>query len=252
MKIYYKLSAKETPTFFSPEDSPSERPDELSFLSHVNTNESPKLYTIAWNGDTPQLVRNANADAVIAQGQKDANAQAAQSAQNSALRELELSKLRKANKLPPTMSDDDEVALDSYIQLLQGDADNPDSGVYAPPLAPGVTPPDYKSFTVTVVREPGWQENMGFKVTLNSGHEDFVPASLSLGVYDNPDCQDYEYTTGAFTDEGDGTWSATCPAGHEPGDGAINFGILYSGQPVQCWTMPQGQTEQTITAFEEI
>lgn len=250
MRAYYKMLHDTEPTFFAPDDTQSVRPDEVFFISQ-DTAESPSLYHITWAGDTPQLVRNANADAVIAQGQKDANAQAAQSAQNSALRELELSKLRKANKLPPTMSDDDELTITSHIQLLQGDIDHADSGVYNPPLPPGVTPPPYKSVTVTVTREPGWQGNLGFKVVLNSTDEDFSPAQMALAVYTNPDCADYLFTTGAFTLT-DGIWGAVCPAGHESGDENINFGILYGSAPMTCWTMPKGQVEQTVNAYEEV
>lgn len=252
MRVYYRQLHDTEPTFFAPDDTQSIRPDEQFFIHPQDTTESPKLYHITWAGDVPTLVRNANADEVIAQDQKDANAEAAKNTQDAALRELELSKLRKANKLPALMSDDDELSITSHIQLLQGEVDNPtDDPVYHPPLPPGVTPPAYKSFTVTVVREAGWQGALGFKVTLESQDPSFSPDQMALAVYGSPDCQDYQYTTGAFVNT-DGVWGAVCPAGHEPGDVDVNFGILYGATPMTCWMMPQGQATQTVNAYEEI
>ena len=250
MRVYYAPSATTVPTFFTPDDYPYHRPDEESFQSLIVTTENPEYYHITWAGSTPTLVRNTDADDVIEAKELEANAEAALEAQNGALRALETAHIREANNLPPITNESDTAALNSYVQLLQGDIDNPSSGVYNPPLPPGVTPPPHKSFTVTVTREPGWNAALGFKVELNSTDEDFTPGQMALAVYTNADCQDYEYTTGAFVLTGE-IWGAVCPAGFEPGDTDIHFGILYGAAPMTCWTMPQGQTVQTITTFEE-
>jgi len=182
---------------------------------------------------------------------KDNNARAAKAAQEEVMKELAANDVRVKYGLPDIMSDQDKAEYENSIQTLQGESDNPSSDeAYNPVLPPGVTPPPYASFTVTVTRVEGWQGNLGFKVELGSADPAFTPSSLALAVYTNPDCADYLYTTGAFV-ETEGVWGAVCPPGQEPGDVDINFGILYGAAPMSCWTMPQGQTIQTVTAYEE-
>lgn len=250
MRVYYQPEANTVPTFFVDDQSTAVRPDEQSFTSLAMVTESPEYYYIAWSGDTPTLERKIDADDLITAREKEQNAMLAALAQNQALRAMETDRLRKNVNLPPTISTDDVAALDSHIQLLQGDIDNPAAGVYNPPLPPGVVPPPYKSFTITVTRQPGWEGKTGFKVVLNSADADFAPDNMALAVYTNANCQDFLYTTGAFVEEG-GVWGAVCPAGHEPGNVEIHFGILYGSAPMLCWSMPQGQDEITVTAFEE-
>lgn len=218
------------------------------------SNDEIPFYDIVWDVDIPSLVRKdqSEIDDLIEDNQKMGNALTADMEQENALRQLEINTLKKNNNLPPTMTPDDEIAMQNYVQLLQGDIDNPSGGVYNPPAPPGITIPSYNSLTVTVNRVEGWQSNLGFEVVLNSADENFSPAQLALAVYNAPDCVSYQYTTGAFTDLGDGVYGATCPAGFEPGNIDIHFGLLYTAVPMSCWTMPQDQMEQTVSVYEEV
>ncbi len=179
-----------------------------------------------------------------------ANSAAANSAKADAIATMAKHDSAVEYGLPPIMTEEERQEYENNIQELQGQADNPSAeAAYEPPLPPGVVPPPYKSFTVTVTRVEGWQGALGFKVELGSADPAFVPSNLALAVYTNPDCMDYIYTTGAFVETG-GVWGAVCPPGQEPGDVDINFGILYGSAPMSCWTMPQGQQVQVITAYE--
>ncbi len=210
----------------------------------------PEYYTAPGGTLTPKTA--GEVEEVQAEKQKEANSNSALASQNQALKEIEESNLRVASNLPPLMSFDDKIEMENYVQEMQGEVDNPtEDPVYNPPLPPGVTPPSYASFTITVTREPGWQGNLGYKVELNSSDPAFVPGNMALATYTNPDCEDYILTTGAFV-ETEGVWGAVCPAGHEPGDVDINFGILYGAAPMSCWTMEQGRMVQTVNAYEDI
>ena len=189
-------------------------------------------------------------DAVESEGIKLQNSFIAQVEQDIALLKLKENNERIDVGLPSAISDESLVDLNNYVQKLQGNIDNPISTeVYEPPLPPGVTKPDYQSLTITVTRIEGWQGALGYKVELNSVNPAFTPGNLALAVYTNPNCTDYLYTTGAFV-ETDGIWGAVCPAGHEPGDIDINFGLLYGAAPISCWIMPSGQDVQSLTVFE--
>ena len=252
MRIWYSTNEPTIPINFG-KILPSFSNEEYFNWEGYYNNEEIRFYDIEWDVDIPSLIRKSQSeiDAIIEAEQKEGNSMFAEMEQEQALRQLEINKLKITNNLPPIMSDADVLNVESYIQLLQGDIDNPSGGVYNPPMPPGVTPPSYASLTVTVTRVEGWQGNLGFEVVLVSADESFTPSVLALGVYNAPDCSNYQYTTGAFTDLGDGTWGATCPAGFEPGDADVYFGLLYSGTPMSCWTMIQGQMEQTVTVIEE-
>ncbi len=185
---------------------------------------------------------------------KTYNSQQAASAQASAMKELAVNQQYKDAGLPPVMTDDDEVAVNNHVQLLQGEIDHPtDSDVYNPPLPPGVTPPPYTSLTCTVTRQPGWNDILGYRFVINSMADDFEPTSLAMAVYTNPDCDGYLYTTGAFQwDVTAEEWFAVCPPGQEPGDADINFGVLYGAATLSCFTLDAGIEENTFNVFEPI
>lgn len=253
IRIWYNIAEPTIPINFG-KILPSFSGEE--FFNHPGepSNEEIPYYDIVWDVDVPSLIRKPQSeiDDIIEADQKIGNSAFARQEQEVVLRELETNTLKKDNNLPPTMTPDDEIAMQNYVQLLQGDIDNPSGGVYNPPAPPGITIPSYNSLTVTVNRVEGWQSNLGFEVVLNSADETFSPAQLALAVYNAPDCESYQYTTGAFTDLGDGVYGATCPAGFEPGNVDIHFGLLYTAVPMSCWTMPQDQMEQTVSVYEEV
>jgi len=169
------------------------------------------------------------------------------------LSEIQRNEARKSAGLPPTMNTASEEAVKEHLQLVQSEADNPsEDEAYNPPLPPGVTPPVIKGLSVLIKREAGWQGNLGFRVTLKSASEDYVPTNLALAVYSGANCTGYLYTTGAFQHDAEtGEYFAVCPPGHEPGSVAIHFGLLYGAAQLSCFTLGSGVQERVVYAYEE-
>ncbi len=151
--------------------------------------------------------------------------------------------------LPPKLSDADILALENNIQKLQNDIDRPgsDSG-YVPPVVPDSTPPVYSSLTATVTRQEGWQGALGFIFRLDGYDAGFVPGNLAMAVYSGAGCDGYLYTTGAFQQDAIG-WFAECPAGQEPGDVDIHFGMLEGSLSISCFTLVQGVQEKIFNVY---
>jgi hypothetical protein len=185
---------------------------------------------------------------------KAQNAAKAKAEQEAQIEKLKENQTRKDLGLPPVISTADEESVKGHVALLQGDIDNPSADqAYQPPLPPGVTPPSVKSLTVTVTREAGWNDNLGFRVVLNANDPDYTPTNLALAVYSGADCNGYLYTTGAFQlDSETGKYFAVCPPGQEPGDVDIHMGLLYGAAQLSCWTLAAEVSEKKVYAYEEV
>jgi hypothetical protein len=103
---------------------------------------------------------------------------------------------------------------------------------------------------ITVTREPGWNDIIGWKAVITAGEENFTPTNLAMAEYTNPNCDGYLYTTGAFQQDGD-TWYAVCPPGQEKGDVDVNLGLLYGAAQLACFTFKAGEQEMTVYAYEQ-
>jgi hypothetical protein len=78
---------------------------------------------------------------------------------------------------------------------------------------------------VLVTREPGWQGSTGWRVELIDWAE--PPNAIAIAVYNNPDGNDYSWTTGGFILQND-IWTVHCSPGFEPPDGTdFYLGFLY-------------------------
>ncbi len=134
----------------------------------------------------------AEVEAIDLAAVKATNSGKAKAAQDASIAELEAEEVRVKYALPATMSDEDKVVREEHIQLMQGEADNPTEDVaYNPPLPPGVTPPVYESLTVTVTREPGWNDVLGWRAVITSKSDDFVPGNLAMSVHNGANCEGY-------------------------------------------------------------
>jgi len=204
------------------------------------------------DGSTFVAVDSTTADQIYVIRRKETNAALARQVQDEMVMTLHMNELRKGQELPPIMTEEQEVEFQNTIQLLQGQVDHPpDDDIYEPPLPPSVTPPDYESITITVTRVPGWNDVLGYRFVIDSMDPEFTPGVLSPAVYQNPNCDGYLYTTGAFQWDSEAQeWYAICPAGQEPGDEDINFGLLYSGTPTKCFTLKQGVQKQTFNVYQ--
>jgi len=89
-----------------------------------------------------------------------------------------------------------------------------------------------------VIREPGWQGAIGYRVLLEDHSKELPPNALALAVYANPDGMNYLYTTGGFIwMEEYQKYGAVCPPGFEPGQANIYFGMLYGATAYSTFTM---------------
>jgi len=185
---------------------------------------------------------------------RQANSETARIMQDYILEKLSQNNDLKQKNLAPIMSTQMEREYENLAQLLQGDIDLPsDSEEYSPPLPPDTTSPVYTVLTCTITREPGWNDVLGFRFVIAKIDDNtWSPGILSMGVYSNPECDGYLYTTGAFSwDAEKEEWYAQCPAGQEPGDADVHFGLLESGQSVMCFTLKQGIQKQVFNYYAE-
>lgn len=60
MKIWFKKTGDNKPSFFSDENNKNDRPDENYFVSDIPTNWFVSLYSIIWDGETPTLIKDSN------------------------------------------------------------------------------------------------------------------------------------------------------------------------------------------------
>lgn len=180
---------------------------------------------------------------------KARNKAIAEAKQDEVLALLAKNEQKKSLGLSPVVAD--EIAAKDFVKTIQADIDYPpESEVYNPTLPPGVNPPDVSSLIITLTRQPGWNDALGWKAVITAGEEVFTPTNLAMAEYTNPNCDGYLYTTGAFQQEGD-TWFAVCPPGQEKGDVDLNFGLLYGAAQLACFTLTAGVQEQIIYAYEE-
>jgi len=101
---------------------------------------------------------------------------------------------------------------------------------------------------VRIVREEGWQSNLGYRCILEDFKDGMDTGVLALAVYDQPGGIDYQYTTGAFVWMADyERYGAVCPPGFEPGQEDIHFGMLYGATPYSTFTMHSQWNEQTFS-----
>lgn len=91
---------------------------------------------------------------------------------------------------------------------------------------------------VRITREPGWQGVLGWKMEILNWDASIDPSVYALSVYSDPEGQGYLFTTGAMVlDPVTGLWGTTCPAGFEPGQNNINFGMLYASLNYSNFTL---------------
>jgi hypothetical protein len=100
---------------------------------------------------------------------------------------------------------------------------------------------------VQITRQVGWQGNLGWKADLLGWDEETIdPGVYALAVYHNPDGENYYFTTGAFVWDANaihpetgeaGMWGAVCPAGFEPGQVDVHFGMLYASINFSTFTL---------------
>lgn len=112
--------------------------------------------------------------------------------------------------------------------------------------------PQVSAITAKVIREPGWNNNLGFRVIFTLSDPSYIPANIALAVYSGAECSGYLYTTGALSlDQETGLYYTVCPPGFEPGDTDIHFGLLYAAINLSCWTLSAGTSEQVFEVYGE-
>lgn len=75
----------------------------------------------------------------------------------------------------------------------------------------------------TFINTPGW----GWKVTMLSDDPVRDITARAVGVYSDAECTSYLYTTGAFVDDGGGTYFTECPVGQRTATpDQVNFALL--------------------------
>lgn len=179
------------------------------------------------------------------------NSAAAEYEQNKIISNLENEESRAKRGLPPKINDNDKAIHNEFAKGLQSQIDHPTSdNTYNPPLPPGIVPPSYDSITVVVTRQEGWQGILGWKAVIESASIGFIPSNIALSVHTGAGCEGYKYTTGAFQQDENGDWFATCPPGHEPGDNDEHFGLLYGAAQLSCFTLLKGEQTKIIYAYE--
>ena len=137
----------------------------------------------------------------------------------------------------------------TYVQDLQTIIDSPPlDEAYQPPLPPGVTPPKIAAITAQITRVPGHLGKLGYRIVFVIDDPTYEPNNIALAVYSASECTGYLYTTGAL--QFDGTnYFTECPAGQEPGDNDIHFGLLYGAAPFSCFTLAAGVASAEISVY---
>lgn len=80
----------------------------------------------------------------------------------------------------------------------------------------------------------------GWKVTMLSEDPLRDITARAIGIYDAND--NYLYTTGAFIDDGTGTYFTECPVGQRTADEVdIHFKLLLGSAPEGAWSLPIGK-----------
>lgn len=101
---------------------------------------------------------------------------------------------------------------------------------------------------IKVTREEGWQGALGYRAVLLDWDETATPNAIALAVYNNPDGENYYYTTGAMLwDSVKEEWYTICPAGFEPGQADIHMGFLYGSTKISAFTMHSQWNEHTFS-----
>lgn len=84
----------------------------------------------------------------------------------------------------------------------------------------------------------------GWKVTMLSADPLRDITARAIGIYDDND--NYLYTTGAFINDGTGTYFTECPVGQRTADEVrINFKLLLGSAPEGAWVLPIGQASDS-------
>jgi len=82
----------------------------------------------------------------------------------------------------------------------------------------------------------GW----GWTVTMVSDDPLRDITARAVGIYSDPECTAYLYTTGAFINEG-GTYLTRCPPGQvQPTDAQVNFALLLGSLQEGYFNIPEG------------
>ena len=85
----------------------------------------------------------------------------------------------------------------------------------------------------------GW----GWTVTMVSDDPLRDITARAVGIYSDPECTAYLYTTGAFINEG-GTYLTRCPPGQvQPTDAQVNFALLLGSAQEGFFNIPAGAAE---------
>ena len=101
---------------------------------------------------------------------------------------------------------------------------------------------------IRVTREPGWQGNLGYRVVLEDWAEGSTPNAIALAIYNAPNGEGYQYTTGGMIWDGvKEEWFATCPPGFEPGQNNIYMGFLFGAKKISSFIMHSQWDEQTFS-----
>ncbi len=175
----------------------------------------------------------------------------AEAAQNLAIEKFKTKKIREQLLLPA--EDIPDVDIEGYVGELQEAIENPsDEELYIPPLPPGVTPPEVAAIIVTITREPGWNDVLGWKMIFDISDPEYIPANISISAHPESECTGYLYTPGAlqYDSEIEKYWTI-CPAGQEQGDVDYHFGLLYAAAQLSCWTFEAGDEELEILIYGE-
>jgi hypothetical protein len=110
-------------------------------------------------------------------------------------------------------------------------------------------PSDNRPFSLkierTLITDDGFpQIPHGWKVTMLSADPLRDITARAIGIYN--DAGAYLYTTGAFIDDGTGTYFTECPVGQRTADEVqINFKLLLGSAPEGEWVLTVGKSDTT-------
>ena len=204
------------------------------------------VLTIKSQHEFDSIVLSRNENAILA-----INSAKAKKEQDKIIEAHAINTAKKALGLVVVEADISE--LQTYVQVLEGDIQNPSSDqAYHPPLPPGVVASDVAAIIATITRLSGWNAVLGWRIDFDISDPEYIPANIAISVYSSPDCSGYLYTPGALqVDAETGKYYALCPAGQEHGDVDYHFGLLYGAAQLSCWTFPAGENEKVIQIYGE-